>query len=121
MIALVADAGKCELAAFYLSAGFSGGIEAQLRGDLQVVKIAHAAAACTDEVDMGLGVRVETLHAVYMTKALDQALLLKLGQVSVHGTETQIRVAFLKLQVDPLRAGMGFGTSQGCDDRLPLF
>ena len=118
--AALAGAGKAELAFTDDAAGgvFHGAAQLLRHGDLG--KIDNCMATGADEVDMGLYIAVEALDATHGAKALDDALLLKQGQVPVNRGKGDVRVLRLKHFVQGFRRGVSMGASQTGENGVPL-
>ena len=75
IFAFAAKTGKGQLAGIDVAAGTLLDVGAQFGGDRKLLHIQNRIAAGADEVNVGLGVGIESLRAVYSADAHDQALL----------------------------------------------
>jgi hypothetical protein len=118
--AALAGACKAELTFPNYAAGgiFHGA--AQLLRHRDLGKIGNAVAGRADEVGMGLCVAVEALDATHGAQALDDALLLKQGQVPINRGKGDVRVLRLKHFVQGFRRGVSMGASQTGENGVPL-
>lgn len=120
MTAPAANAGKGQAAEIDLSAGLSRRFRAQAPGDRQLRQVDDAVAAAADEVDMGLGIAIEPLHATDGAQAADQPLLLEQRQVAVHRGQRNIRIFPADLGMDPVGGGVDIRRPNAGEDRIPL-
>ena len=101
-----------QLAAVHLVAVAIGDVFCQGGREVDLVQVGDRFAGLADEVDMGVSFGVESLHSVNGTDACDQALLLKQSQVSVNGSQGDVRVLGLKHFVDHVRRRVGISRTQ---------
>ena len=120
MLALAAQPGEGELAAIYpAAAGLPDFLPQAGNGDL--VQVQHRIAAGADEMDMGIGVGIESLNAPDGGDALDQTLLLEPGQIPVDRCQRNVGMLNLEHFVDHFRGGVGIRALQAGEDRVALF
>ena len=115
-----AQAGKAQAAALDLATCFHGGGLGEFLGYRDAGQVDHRAAACADEVHMGVGVSVEPFHTFHGAKGLDQALVLEKGEVAIHRAERQIRNFRFQLSIHPIGGGMHLGFTQTGQDGVTL-
>ena len=95
------------LAAVHLIAGAISDFLMQGVGDVDLVEIRDSVAFFADEVNVGGSIAIEPFHTFDGAYAGDQSLLLKQGQVSVNGSQGDVRVFRLKHFVDHVRRRVG--------------
>ena len=83
IFAFAAKTGKGQLTGIDVAAGMLLNVGAQFGGDRKLLHIQNRIAAGADEVNVGLGVGIESLRAVYSADAHDQALLFEQSQIPV--------------------------------------
>ena len=120
LLAAGADPGKGQLTAGDPAAGASFRFGFQTLGWGKLRQVENPAAARADEVNMGTGVRVETLDPIHSPKTPDQALPLEKAQVPVDRGQGDIGVFRLEHPVEILRRGVDVGAAQAGEDGVSL-
>ena len=95
-LAVAAQAGHGQVAAFYLTAGEILSLEAEACGYFNLRQVQYGIAAGAEEVDVGCGVGIKPFGAVYGSDADDQALLFEECQIPVDRCLRDVRVGFLQ-------------------------
>ena len=120
LLAAGADPGKGQLTAGNMAAGVLLCFGFQTLGKGQLRQIQDRAAAGADEMNVGTGVRVETLHPVHGPQTPDQTLPLEQTQVPVDRGQGDIGVFRLEHPVEILRRGVDMGAAQAGEDGVSL-
>ena len=82
-LAIAAQTCHSQVATFNTAAGEFSGFFAETCGHFDLRQIQNRIAATAEKVDMGCGVGIESLRAVYCTDADDQTLFLEERQIPV--------------------------------------
>ena len=102
-----AKPGEGQLTALHMTAAALLSIRAQGGGDADLRHINNAVAAGANKVDMGIGVGIESLNAVYGADADDLTLFLKECQIPVYRCLRDIGMFLLQHLVYHLSGGVG--------------
>ena len=119
-VAPAAKAGEGKAAGVDLTAGFGSRLAAQGLRNLHLGQVCDPIALAADEMNMGVGISVEALHAVDSPQADDLALLLKQRQVPVHRSQRNIREVRLQPGVDPVSGRVDISRLQAVQNGIPL-
>ena len=119
--AALAGAGEGQLAIGHGSSGLTCRPAAQAFRDFHVGQVDDTVATLTDEVNMGINITVEPFHAIHRAETLDHTLLLKQRQVSVNGTQRNVRIFMLDLSINPISRRVNIGTPQASQNRISFF
>ena len=117
---MVTDAGEAELTGIYGAADLGSRLAAEGMRYAELRQVDHRIAVLTDEVDVGIGVPVESFHAPDRGDAGDQPLLLEQGQIPVDRGQGDVRDLFADLVEDPVGGRMDIGGADTAQDRVPL-
>ena len=98
----------------------AGAVITQLCGNGDLVHIHDCVTAAADEVDMGIGIGIETLRAVYGGNAGDLTLLLEKSQIPVDRCLRDVGMCFLQHLMHHLCRGVGVCVHQAGQDRIAL-
>ena len=108
------------MAAFDLAAGKILCIGAEAGGYFDLRQIQDGIAAGAEEVDMGCGVGVKSLGAIYGAYAEDQALLFEKSQIAVNCCLRDVRMGLLQHLVNHLSGRVGVCVHQTIENRVAL-
>ena len=117
---MAACAGKAQAATINFSAGQLRRPVGECLGNLHLHQICDCAAVRADEMHMGLGVGIKSLHTLDSGNHTCQALLTEQVQIPVYRTHGQIRDLLFQLRIDRFGTGVRLGSLQVMQDRIPL-
>ena len=102
----VANSGEGQVAQVNLTTGLSRRFCGQTLGNCQLGQVDDAVTAAANEMDVGLGIAIEPLHAADGAQAGNQPLLLKKRQVAVHRRQRDVWIFPANLGVNPVGGGV---------------
>ena len=119
--AALASTGEGQVADCHSAAGLICRLAAQAFRDFHVGQVDDTVTTLAYEVDMGIDIAVEPLNTIHRAKTLDQTLLLKQGQVSIHSTQRDVRIFMLDLSINPIGRRVDIGTPQASQNCISFF
>ena len=119
-LAVAAQTGHGQVATLDLATGQVFHFETETGRHFDLRQIQNGIAAGAEEVDMGRGVGIESLGAVYGSDADDQALLFEKRQIPVDRGLRDIRVGLLQHLVNHLGGRVRVCVHQTLEDGVAL-
>ena len=117
---MTASTCKAQATAINRAAGKVGRPVGKRPGNFHFHQICDSATAGANEVYMGIGIGIESLHALNGGDDACQSLLPEQIEIAVHRTHGQVGNLLLQIRINRFRRGVRLGLLQVMQDRVPF-